>query len=101
VWRDRRVVDGRDQHARIRDLARVAAVAADDPTIAAPRSRGSFNAETRFGLMFLARLPPPTENTNRPSSARSRLQRSHSTNTLAQPSSLVRAVSSETLSVGA
>ena len=43
----------------------------------------------------------PTENTNTPSSLRSRLPFSHATNTVSHPSSLVRAVNSETLSVGA
>ena len=51
--------------------------------------------------MFFSRLPPPTENTNSASSLRSRLPFSQATNTVSQPSSLVRAVSSDTLSVGA
>ncbi len=51
--------------------------------------------------MFFSTLPPPTENTNSVSAFASREPRSHSTNTLAHPSSLMRAVSSETLSVGA
>ena len=58
-------------------------------------------AATRFGETFFSRLPPPTERMNRQSLLFSLLVRSHSTKTLAQPSSFVRAVSSETLSVGA
>ena len=42
-----------------------------------------------------------TEKTRTPSRALSRLVFSHAANTVSQPSSLVRAVSSETLSVGA
>ena len=83
-------------------LRRVAAVPADD----ADHGRADFvartaSAVTRFGLTFFSRLPPPTESTRIRSSGFSRLTRSHSTKTVAQPSSLVRAVSSETLSVGA
>ena len=71
------------------------------PMTGAPTSWAYCRAVTRFGLTFFSRLPPPTENTRIRSSGLSRLTRSHSTKTVAQPSSLVRAVSSETLSVGA
>jgi hypothetical protein len=50
---------------------------------------------------FFSRSPPPTEKTRRPSSERRREPTSHSEKTVSHPSSLVRAVSSETLSVGA
>src|SRR3972149_5838523 len=51
-------------------------------------------------MTFFSRFPPPTEKTNTMSPAFSRLPLSHSTKTLAHPSSFVRAVSSDTLSVG-
>ena len=52
--------------------------------------------------MFFSRLPPPTENTNtRVLLAAAGCPSAMPTNTVSQPSSLVRAVSSETLSVGA
>ena len=47
-----------------------------------------------------SRLPPPTENTNTASLSLARLVRSQAAKTVSQPSSLVRAVSSETLSTG-
>ena len=46
-------------------------------------------------------FPPRTEKMRRVSSGLRRLTASHDSKTVAQPSSLVRAVSSETLSVGA
>ena len=57
-------------------------------------------ARTRFTDTFFSRLPPPTEKTSRPSRAPSRDTLSHSEKLVSQPSSLTRAVSSETLSVG-
>src|SRR5438477_4500674 len=71
------------------------------PRIALPRSFASFSALTKFGLTFFSRLPPPTENTRIASFPLSRLPLSHSAKTEGHPSSLVRAVNSETLSVGA
>src|SRR5215213_3690442 len=71
------------------------------PNTLAPIVLAYCSARTRLGLTFFSRLPPPTEKTNSASSALSRLTLSHSTNTVSQPSSLVRAVSSDTLSVGA
>ena len=50
--------------------------------------------------MFFSALPPPTEKTITASSALMRLPRSQLAKTVGQPSSLVRAVSSEMLSVG-
>src|SRR5271165_293972 len=69
--------------------------------IFAPTCFASCMAATRFGDTFFSRLPPPTERMKRQSRLLSLPVRSHSTNTLAHPSSFVRAVSSETLSVGA
>src|SRR5436189_3472431 len=71
------------------------------PRIALPLSFASCSALTKFGLTFFSRLPPPTDNTRTASFALSRLPLSHSAKTDGHPSSLVRAVSSETLSVGA
>ncbi len=51
--------------------------------------------------MFFSRLPPPTEKTKTRVLAAQPAARSQAANTVSQPSSLVRAVSSETLSVGA
>jgi len=53
-----------------------------------------------LGLMFFSRLPPPTENTITASFLERWLIFNHSIKMVCQPSSLVLAVSSETLSVG-
>src|SRR6266702_931521 len=67
------------------------------PNTFRPRCFASLRAATMFGLTFFSRLPPPTENTNTASLADARLVRSQAANTVSQPSSLVRAVSSDTL----
>jgi hypothetical protein len=51
--------------------------------------------------MFRSASPPPTEKMSSASSGRSWETSSHDENVVSQPSSLVRAVSSLTLSVGA
>ena len=61
------------------------------PTTDAPRSRASCIASTRFTLTRRSMSPPPTENTNRQSSLRSREARSQLAYELSQPSSLMRA----------
>ena len=95
-------VDGGHDDAGVRDLCGVAAVTADDADDRRRRpSWRTRSARTRFGLTFFSRSPPPTENTKTPSAARNRLPASHAANTVSHPSSLVRAVSSDTLSVGA
>src|SRR5581483_6399983 len=68
---------------------------------ARPRDLASSSAAIRLGLTLRSASPPPTERTRIASLALARDVLSHSMNTVAQPSSLVRAVSSETLSVGA
>ena len=55
----------------------------------------------RFTLTFFLLSPPPTENIRIPSLLDNLLVSSHPEKTVSQPSSLVLAVSSETLSVGA
>src|SRR6202158_5239810 len=50
---------------------------------------------------FFSRLPPPTEKTRTPSRELILEPSSHAAKQVSQPSSLARAVSSETLSVGA
>ena len=62
---------------------------------------GPIAIATMFGLTFFSRFPPPTEKIRMASLALPRLTLIHSENTVGQPSSLVRAVSSETVSVGA
>src|SRR5258707_11667318 len=64
--------------------------------IFAPTLFACCKAITRLGLMFFSRLPPPTEKMKTASLASSLLIFSHSTKIVAQPSSLVRAVSSDT-----
>ena len=71
------------------------------PITDAPTCFATWIALTRFGLTFFSRFPPPTEKMSNPSFALMRLPLSHSLKTVAQPSSFVRAVNSETLSVGA
>ena len=58
-------------------------------------------AEIKFSLTFFFLLPPPTEKIKIASLFFRFDILSHSTNTLFQPLSFVRAVNSETLSVGA
>ena len=53
----------------------------------------------RFGLIFFFKLPPPTEKMNIASFLLNLLTFNHSINIECQPSSLVLAVNSETLSV--
>src|SRR5262245_22081943 len=69
------------------------------PAIRAPRSRARCIASTRLTLMPRSTSPPPTENANRQSSPRRREALSQSAYDDCQPSSLIRAVSSDTLSV--
>src|SRR6478672_4136483 len=57
-------------------------------------------ALTRLVLTLRSASPPPTENIRIASSPSSRLVSSQAAKTLSQPSSLVRAVNSETLSIG-
>src|SRR5262245_10675440 len=68
------------------------------PKIFRPRCWASFNPATMFALTFFSRFPPPTEKTNTASFRVALLALSHAANTVSQPSSLVRAVSSATLS---
>src|ERR1017187_1223744 len=70
------------------------------PKTFSPRFFPSSNARTRFGLTFFSALPPPTDITKMASLEFARLTFNHASNTVAQPSSFVRAVSSETLSHG-
>src|SRR5271166_3073429 len=70
------------------------------PKIGVPRSRASRRAATRLVETPLAALPPPTEKTSSASRPESRDPLSHSAKVVSQPSSFVRAVSSDTLSVG-
>jgi hypothetical protein len=58
------------------------------------------DARTRFGLLSFSSLPPPTEKMTTASALPSRLPCNYAENTVSHSSSLVRAVSSDTLSVG-
>src|SRR5580704_6304399 len=71
------------------------------PKMCAPASDAVSSARTIFTDTFFSRLPPPTENTSTPSRAPMREPLSQAAKHVSQPSSLARAVSSETLSVGA
>jgi hypothetical protein len=93
------LVDGGDNDAGIGGLGRIA-VAANDAEDGGATVLANCRALTRFGLTFFSRLPPPTEKIRRVSSGRKRLLRSQLSKTPAQPSSLVRAVSSGTFSLG-
>ena len=82
--------------------ARVAAVAPDDADDLRADLPGVLQRRHQVRADVLLEVAAAHREHERcASSVRSRLPRSHSTNTLAQPSSLVRAVSSDTLSVGA
>src|SRR4051794_7700511 len=70
------------------------------PNTHAPTERANSTAPTTFKEMPCERDPPPTLKTSTASPARSRDARSHAAKTLSNPSSFVRAVSSETLSAG-
>jgi hypothetical protein len=71
------------------------------PRTALPRSFANRKAATKFALTFFSTSPPPTDRTRTASLSLRRLPLSHSTKTEGHPSSFVRAVSSDTLSVGA
>jgi hypothetical protein len=86
------------------EVAAVAVYPPSRPTMPwtpAPTFCASSMARTMFGDTLRSRSPPPTEKTNRASSTPRREPSSQPENTVSQPSSLARAVSSDTLSVGA
>jgi hypothetical protein len=101
VRRDVCGIDCRDDNRHVGNLRVYPPSRPTIPRIALPRSFASCSALTKFGLTFFSTLPPPTDNTRIASFALSRLPLSHSTKTDGHPSSFVRAVSSDTLSVGA
>ena len=94
-------IDHRDQYDGVRDLARVAAVSPDDPKYAKSTLQGFVQRLDQVRTDIALRSPPPTERTRSASLSFARLVLSQAAKTPAQPSSFVRAVSSETLSVGA
>jgi hypothetical protein len=69
---------------------------------AAPTDNSKDPGRTLFGVTLTLRSasPPPTEKISNASLSLSLLTSSQPANTVSQPSSLVRAVSSETLSIG-
>jgi hypothetical protein len=70
------------------------------PKIEAPTDLAVSRAATMLVETCFSALPPPTENTSTASLPLIREPFSHSLNVVSQPSSLARAVSSETLSMG-
>ena len=94
-------IDRRHDDAGVGHLGRVAAVPADDAADRGSDRPGVLQGRDQVRADVRSRSPPPTESTRTRSLSLRRLPRSHSTKTVSQPSSLVRAVSSETLSVGA
>jgi hypothetical protein len=89
---------GHDQ-TDIRDLRRIAAIAADDTRDGRSNGLGVLQGLDEIRANILLEIST-AHRTRMASLAFSRLVFSHSTKIVAQPSSLVRAVSSETLSVG-
>lgn len=71
------------------------------PKMSAPSARASSTATTRFIETLCSREPPPTEVVSSASSPDRRDPSNHLAYAVSQPSSFVRAVNSETLSVGA
>src|SRR6185503_14808594 len=71
------------------------------PATRAPTALACSSARTRLVLTLRSESTPPTEKTSTASRAERRLPLSQLANEVSQPSSLMRAVSSETLSVGA
>src|SRR6516164_5408062 len=95
--RDPGRIDLRDDDHHVAVPCRISRVLADD---AEHLGGASSIALMRLGLTLRSASPPPTENIRIASSLSSRLVSSQAVNTLSQPSSLVRAVNSETLSIG-
>ena len=101
MWCDGLCIHSRNDNHMVPDTGRKAAIPANNAENVRANDFGVFQRAHEFGLIFFSRLPPPTDMTNSASRDDKRLVRSHSTNVVSHPSSLVRAVSSETLSVGA
>ena len=87
--------------AGVGNFGGVAAVLADDADHAGADLFRELKRGDEVGRDVLLQVAAADGENEQSVLALSREPRSHSTNTLAQPSSLVRAVSSETLSVGA
>jgi hypothetical protein len=88
-------------YACIGDLARVTAVPSDNAADGAADLFRVLQSPNEIRADVALRSPPPTEKMNTIPLASSRLPFSQFTKTVSRPSSLTRAVSSETLSVGA
>ena len=97
-----RSAGGIDDDRDVGQLGQRPAGCPDHAVDRAPRARGASSiALTMLTETLCSREPPPTLNTSRARRRDSFEIASHSVNDVSQPSSLVRAVSSETLSVGA
>lgn len=99
--RDVRWTDGRDDDTTIRYARSVSSVSAHNSDDGGTNRSGVVQSGHKVWAHLRVDAPPPTESTRTRSSERNRLPLSHDSNTVAQPSSFVRAVSSDTLSVGA
>lgn len=91
---------GNDQNS-VPDLRRKPAVAADDTEDFQVSLPGELLCSHDIDAHLFFSLPPPTEKTKTASPARALLPASQVAKTVSHPSSLVLAVSSNTLSVGA
>ena len=91
----------RDDDAGVGDLRGEAPVAADDAEDRRARSPASSSARTMLGETFALGVATADREHEHAVVRPEPRARSHPTNIVSQPSSLVRAVSSDTLSVGA
>jgi len=91
----------RHDDRRVGDLGRVAAVSPDEPANLTSDSLRESDGRDEVRTDVSLDVSPPSENTKTLSAELRRLTLSHSEEFVAHPSSLARAVSSLTLSVGA
>ena len=92
--------EGRDDDHRIPDAGGVPPSLPTTPPMKQPAVWAVSSALTMFPEMPRSRSPPPTEKTRRPSFAPRRDPSSQLLKEVSQPSSLIRAVNSDTLSTG-
>ena len=93
-------IDPRDHDHEVALLRRIFRILADDTKHLGRAFLGGVDRLDEIGADVALGVAAATENINIASLAFSRLVSSHAANTVSQPSSLVRAVNSETLSIG-